>query len=130
MLKTEQAKIKKRASIHSIGLLTFANIVLFLVYWNTMHVVQSDFSKLGAEKLRSEVKRIGFEMSKRACLVTDGLSAKAVDAVEKEAGLNSITKCTEDCGVCFTVTENASAVKQKAMITVKDQPNGMMDVQV
>ena len=39
MLKSELDKIKKRASLNSMGLLTFANVVLFLVYWNTMYVV-------------------------------------------------------------------------------------------
>ena len=130
MLKSEIRAINKTASMRTIGMLIFVNIILFGVYYSTMHVVQSDFSKLGADKLKSEIQRIGYGIPKRACLVIDGLSPKAKAKVEAEVGIEAVSKCSTQCGSCFTVSENASAVKQKATITVKDDENGMMNIQV
>jgi len=58
-----------------------------------------------------------------------GLSDLATAKIEEEVGLKA-SKCGAECGVCFTVSENKSGVKQKASIVVKEGTNGMVDVQV
>lgn len=54
------------------AILLVANLIMLTLYLHTSYVVQSDFSKLGAEELKDQAERIGYKISSRkACLVAE-----------------------------------------------------------
>ena len=53
----------------------FLLALLLVVYWNTTHVVQSDFSSLQPDKIQEQINRIGYQMPKKACLTESDLSS-------------------------------------------------------
>ena len=68
MKKAVQNEIKRQNSIRAIWTLMLLLALLLVVYWNTTHVVQSDFSSLQPDKIQEQINRIGYQMPKKACL--------------------------------------------------------------
>ncbi len=95
------------------------NLIVLVAFYKTRYVTQSDFSKLDKSQLTNQIERIAHGIPKRACLDTSAFKAEVASIISEKAGIKS-SKCSKECGICFTVTESQDSVKQKASITIKD----------